>query len=324
MRFTGLLLALLALASSPQPALAQDSAARSYPSKPVRIVLGYSAGGGNDIIVRVLAPHLQEGLKQPVVVENRPGAQGIIANEQVAKSAPDGYTLLMGPSGPMTMNPGIYAKLPYDSLRDYAPITMIASFPLILVVDPALPMTTVKQLIAYAKAEPQKANYGASAAPFQLATELFNQKTGTKFQYIPYKGSGESVNAVMSGQVTLTIADPPPVVGPLKGGRVRALAITSAKRHPAFPDVPTMKEAGVDIEVMLWTAFLAPARTPAAIVSRIRDEVARVVKLPEVRERFAAMGLDAVANSPEEFRRIMAADIAKWTAVAKAANIKAE
>ncbi len=319
MNLTGPLLGLLVAISAPF-ALAQD-----YPSKPIRIVVGYAAGGGNDIIVRVLAPHMQEGFRQPVVVENRPGAQGIIANELVAKAAPDGYTLLMGPSGPMTMNPGLYAKLPYDSLRDYAPITMIGSFPLILAVGRDLPVKDVKELVAYAKANPQKANYGASAAPFQLAAELFNQRTGTKFQHIPYKSSGESVNAVISGQVTMTIADPPPVVGPLKGGRVRGLAVTSAKRHPAFPDLPTLAEAGVkDIEVMLWTAFLAPAGTPPPVVTRIRDEVARVVKLPDVRERFAGMGIDPVANSPEEFRRIMAADIAKWTAVAKAANIKAE
>jgi tripartite-type tricarboxylate transporter receptor subunit TctC len=319
MNLTGPLLGLLVAVSAPS-ALAQD-----YPSKPIRIVVGYAAGGGNDIIVRVLAPHMQEGFRQPVVVENRPGAQGIIANELVAKAAPDGYTLLMGPSGPMTMNPGLYAKLPYDSLRDYAPITMIGSFPLILAVNRDLPVKDVKDLVAYAKANPQKANYGASAAPFQLAAELFNQRTGTKFQFIPYKSSGESVNAVVSGQVTMTIADPPPVVGPLKGGRVRGLAVTSARRHPAFPDLPTLAEAGVkDIEVMLWTAFLAPAGTPAPVVKRIRDEVARVVKLPDVRERFAGMGIDPVANSPEEFRRIMAADIAKWTAVAKAANIKAE
>ena len=324
MKATGLLLGLLVVVSGAAPplALAQEG---NFPTKAVRIVVGYSAGGGNDIIVRVLAPHMQEGLRQPVVVENRPGAQGIIACELVAKSPPDGYTLLMGPSGPMTMNPGIYPKLPYDSLRDFAPITMIGSFPLILVVDPALPVKTVKQLIAHAKSTPQKANYGASAAPFQLAAELFNQRTGTKFQYIPYKSSGESVNAVVSGQVTMTISDPPPVVGPLKGGRVRGLAITSAKRHPAFPDLPTLAEAGgPEIEVMLWTAFLAPAGTPAAVVRRIRDEVVRVVTLPEVRERFAGMGIDPVANTPEEFRRIMAADITKWTAVAKAAKIKPE
>ena len=320
MKLTGLLLGLLVSIS----ALAQEDAVRSYPSKPIHIVVGYSAGGGNDIIVRVLAPHMQEGLKQPVVVENRPGAQGIIANELVAKSAPDGYTLLMGPSGPMTMNPAIYGKLPYDSLRDYAPITMIGSFPLILVVNPELPARTVKELIAYAKAHPEKANYGASAAPFQLASELFNLKTGTRFQHIPYKGSGDSVNAVVSGQVTMTIADTAPVVGPLKGARVRGLAVTSPQRHPAFPDLPTLMESGVDIEVVLWTAFLAPAKTPAAVVGRIRDEVVRVVKIPQVEERLSQMGIDPVANTPDQFRRIMAQDIAKWTAVAKAANIKAE
>ncbi|HZR69526.1 MAG TPA: tripartite tricarboxylate transporter substrate binding protein [Burkholderiales bacterium] len=320
MKLTGLLLGLLVSIS----ALAQEDAVRSYPSKPIHIVVGYSAGGGNDIIVRVLAPHMQEGLRQPVVVENRPGAQGIIANELVAKSAPDGYTLLMGPSGPMTMNPAIYEKLPYDSLRDYAPITMIGSFPLILVVNPELPARTVKELIGYAKAHPEKANYGASAAPFQLASELFNLKTGTKFQHIPYKGSGDSVNAVVSGQVTMTIADTAPVVGPLKGARVRGLAVTSPQRHPAFPDLPTLMESGVDIEVVLWTAFLAPAKTPAAVVSRIRDEVVRVVKIPQVEERLSQMGIDPVANTPDQFRRIMAQDIAKWTAVAKAAHIKAE
>ena len=320
MKLTGLLLGLLVSIS----ALAQEDAVRSYPSKPIHIVVGYSAGGGNDIIVRVLAPHMQEGLRQPVVVENRPGAQGIIANELVAKAAPDGYTLLMGPSGPMTMNPAIYEKLPYDSLRDYAPITMIGSFPLILVVNPELPARTVKELIGYAKAHPEKANYGASAAPFQLASELFNLKTGTKFQHIPYKGSGDSVNAVVSGQVTMTIADTAPVVGPLKGARVRGLAVTSPQRHPAFPDLPTLMESGVDIEVVLWTAFLAPAKTPAAVVSRIRDEVVRVVKIPQVEERLSQMGIDPVANTPDQFRRIMAQDIAKWTAVAKAAHIKAE
>jgi tripartite-type tricarboxylate transporter receptor subunit TctC len=326
MKGTGLLLGLLVAVSAGglPTAQGQDNAVRNYPSKPVRIIVGYSAGGGNDIVVRVLAPHLSEGLRQSVLVENRPGAQGIIACEVVAKSPPDGYTILMGPSGPMTMNPGLYAKLPYDSLRDFAPITMIGSFPLVLVVNPALPVTTVKELIAYAKASPQKANYGASAAPFQLAAELFNQKTGTKFQHIPYKGSGESVNSVVSGEVTMTIADPPPVVGPLKGGRVRPLAVTSSQRHPAFPGLPTLAEAGIDIDVMLWMAFLAPAGTPPGVVGRLRDEVARVVKLPDVRERFAALGVDPVANSPQQFRRIMAADIAKWTAVAKAANIKAE
>jgi tripartite-type tricarboxylate transporter receptor subunit TctC len=307
------------------PFAAQGDAARSFPTKPVRIVVGYVAGGGNDIIVRILTPRLSEALGQPVIVDNRPGAQSIIAAEIVAKANPDGYTLLMGPSGPMTMNPAIYSKLPYSPLRDFAPITMIGSFPLILVVSPSLPVKSAKDLVDYARARPDKSNYGASAAPFQLSSELFNQKTGTRFQHIPYKGTNESVNAVISGQVTMTITDPAPVVGQMKAGRVRALAVTSAARHPAWPELPTMAEAGIPgIEVVLWTGFLAPAGTPPAVVRRLRDEVARVVRLPDIKERLAVMGIEPSGNTPEDYRRIIASDITKWTGVAKKANIKAD
>jgi len=300
-------------------------AQQDFPNKPVHIIVGYAAGGGNDIIVRVVAPKMSEGLGQPVIIENKPGAQGIISCEYVAKSAPDGYTLLMGPSGPMTMNPAIYSKLPYAPLKDFAPISMIGDFPLILVVSASLPANSVKELIAYAKARPDKVNYAASAAPFQLAAELFNQKTGTKFVHIPYKSSGESVGAVMSGQVTMTIMDPPPAIGPLKGGKVRGLAVTSASRDPSMPDVPTLTEAGVpDVEIRLFTGFLAPAATPSAIVKRLQQELARVVKLPEIKERLDQMAIVPSGNTPEEFRGIIARDIAKWTAVAKAANIKAD
>jgi len=303
------------------PAWAQDN----YPNKPIRIIVGYAAGGGNDIIVRVLSPKMSEGLGQTVIIENKPGAQSIVAAEYVVKAAPDGYTLLMGPTGPIAMNPATYSKLSYSPLRDFVPISMIGSFPLILVVNPALPIRSVNELVDYAKANPDKANYGASAAPFQLAAELLNLRTGTRFAYIPYKGSNESINAVMSGQVTMTISDPPPATGPLKGGRVRGLAITSATRHPAWPELPTLAEAGVPgIEITLWTGFLAPAGTPPAIIRKLQDEVARVVKLPEIRERLAAMAIDPAGNTSEEFARIIAADIDKWTAVAKAANIRAD
>ncbi len=310
------------LASS---AWAQDDPAKNFPAKPIRIIVGYAAGGGNDIVMRIVAPKMAEGLGQPVIVENKPGAQSIVAAEYVAKATPDGYTLLMGASGPIAMNPATYSRLPYSPLRDFAPISMIGSFPLILVVNPALPIRSVKELVDYAKANPDKANYGASAAPFQLASELLNLRTGARFAYIPYKGSNESTNAVMSGQVTMTIADPPPVTGPLAGGRVRGLAITSAARHPAWPDLPTLAEAGVpDIEIVLWSGLLAPAGTPAAIVKKLQNEVARVVRLAEIRERLAGLAIDPVGNSSEEFARIIAADIVKWTAVAKAANIKAD
>jgi tripartite-type tricarboxylate transporter receptor subunit TctC len=231
----------------------------------------------------------------------------------------------MGPSGPMTMNPALYSKLPYDPLKDFAPISMIGDFPLILVVSASLPVNSVKELVAYAKSRPDQVNYAASAAPFQLAAELFNQKTGTKFVHIPYKSSGESVGAVMSGQVTMTIMDPPPAIGPLKGGKLRGLAVTGAARDPNWPEVPTLAEAGVpDVEIRLFTGFLAPAATPPAIVKRLQEEVARVVRLPEIRERLDQMAIVPSGNTPEEFRRIIARDIAKWTAVAKAANIKAD
>ena len=301
---------------------ASVGAQESYPGKPVRIIVGYSAGGGNDLIVRVMAPRLSEGLGQPIIIENKPGAQAIIACEYVAKASPDGYTILMGPTGPMAMNPATYSKLPYSPQRDFAPISQIGQFPLIVAVGASLPVRSVKELIEYAKTNPTKVNYAASAAAFQIATELFKQKTGTDFVHIPYKGSGESVQAVIAGQVTMTIVDPPPVSGPLRAGTARGLAITSAQRHPSWPDLPTLAEQGIDVEVGLWTAFFAPARTPPAIVARLQKEVARVVRLPDVREGLARLGVDPVGGSPEELGRVLAHDIEKWTAVARAANIR--
>jgi tripartite-type tricarboxylate transporter receptor subunit TctC len=298
-------------------ALAQEA----YPAKPIRVLVGYAAGGGNDIIVRVMTPELSKGLGQTVVVENKPGAQGIIAAEVAAKASPDGYTLLMGPSGPMTINPATYSKLPYSPTRDFAPISMICSFPLIVTVSASSPVRSVKELVDYARANPGKANYASSAGIFQIATELFKQKTGTAIEMIPYKSSGESVQAVLAGQVLMTIVDPPPATGPMKAGTLRALAVTSAKRHPSWPALPTMVESGVDVEVPVWTAFFAPAKTPPAIVARLQKEVARVVHTPEVRERFATMGLEPVGGSSEDLGRQVARDIEKWTGVAKAANI---
>jgi len=320
--FPGVLGVILALLL-PALAQAQDDPARSFPGKPIRIIVGYSAGGGNDIVARVIGAKMAEGLGQPVIIENKPGAQSIVAAEFVAKSTPDGYTILMGPSGPMTMNPATYSKLPYSPLNDFVPVSMIGSFPLILVVNPSLPVQSAKDLVEYAKARAGNVNYSASAGPFQFASELFNLKNGTKFALIPYKGSGDSINAVMSEQVTMTITDPPPVVGALRGGKVRGLAITSAARHPAFPDIPTMAEAGMaDMEITIWMALFVPARTPAGIVRKLQDEVQRVVRTPEIRERFATMMVDPVGNTSEELGRIVAADIARWTAVARSANIK--
>jgi tripartite-type tricarboxylate transporter receptor subunit TctC len=306
-------------------AVALPAAAQDYPTKPIRIIVGYAAGGGNDLIVRVMSQRMSEGLGQPVIVENKPGAQAIIATETVAKAPADGYTILMGPTGPMSMNPATYAKLPYDSIRDFAPISTIGQFPLLVVVSAQSTLHSVKDLIDYAKKNPGKANYGSSAAAFQIATELFKQRTGTEFVHIPYKSSGESVNAVVAGQVTMTICDPPPASGPLRGGTARALAVTSNERHPSWPDLPTLKEAGVpDVEVWLWTAFFAPAKTPPAIVARLQKETARVVRLPDVAAGLAKLGVDPLGGTSQELAQRLARDLAKWTAVAKAANIRNE
>jgi tripartite-type tricarboxylate transporter receptor subunit TctC len=201
---------------------------------------------------------------------------------------------------------------------------MICQFPLILGVSAKSPFKTVAELVQHARANPDAVNYAASAAPFQMSSELFNQQAGTKFAYIPYKGSGDSVAAVISGQITMTISDPPPIVGQIKGGTIRPLAVTSAQRHPQFPDVPTLVESGFpDLVVGIWTGLVAPAATPMPIVRRLQQELAKAVRSNEVRERFAQMILDPVGNTSEEFGKIIASDIQRWTAVARAANIKA-
>ena len=304
---------------------AQTGATQNYPSKPIRIIVGFSAGGGNDILARLVGQKLSESLHQPVIVENKPGAGAMIATEYVAKATPDGYTVLMGASGAMTVNPAVYTKISYDTLRDFRPIAMIASFPLFLVVSPSLPIASVAELVAYAKANPQKSNYAASSAAFQLATELFKLKTGAPMEYIAYKGSNDSVMAVIGGEVLLTIADATPVSGQLQAKQIRALSVTSEKPNAEFPEVPTMAEAGVaDMNVELWSGFFVPAGTPDAIVEKLQDEVRRIIALPDIRERMKALVVDPGGTGSAEFARIIASDISRWTAVAQAAHVKIE
>ena len=299
--------------------------AQAYPNKPIRIVIGYSAGGGNDIIARIVAAKLQEKLGQPIVVDNKPGAQSIVACELVAKAAPDGYTLLMAPSGPMTINPAIYAKLPYAPEKDFAPISLLAEFPLLLVVGADQPVKSVRELIDYGRAHPDKANYASSAAPLQLAAELFNQRTGSKFQHIPYRGSGEVVQAITSGQVLMAFVDPGPIAGPLAAGKLRALAVTADRPDPGFPGVPTVADAGVpDILVSLWTGLAAPAGTPQEIVAVLQKAIAETVAVPEVQAAFKAIAVNPLSSTPDEYRALIAKDTVRWKAVASAANIKLE
>jgi tripartite-type tricarboxylate transporter receptor subunit TctC len=242
----------------------------------------------------------------------------------VAKAAPDGYTLLMGASGPIVFNPALYSKLPYSPTRDLTPVSMIGSFPLILVVQGSAPQRTVKELAAYTQANPDKANYGASAASFQLATELLKSKTGIRAEHIPYKGSADSVSAVVAGQVLMTLVDSGPAAGPIKGGLLRGLAVTSNKRMAALPEIPTMAEQGIDLQITLWSGLLAPAGTPPAIVNKLQAEVARIVRLSDVRERMAQLGIEVEGGTAEEFAKVIATEIPLWAALAKANNIKAD
>jgi len=318
----GLGLAALAAAAIATSASAQENPA-NYPTRPIHIVVGFTAGGGNDIIARIFGQKLSEDLGQPVIIENRPGAGAIVATEHVAKSAPDGYTLLVGPSG-MAINAAVYAKLPYDAIGDFVAVSELASFPLILIVNASSPIKSVAELVAYAKANPDKANYSSSSASFQLVTELFKQKTGAPLQVISYKGANDSVMAVISGQVTATIADAGPVTSQVKGGQVRALAVASTARTADLPDVPTLREAGVDVDADLWSGVFAPKNTPPAIVIKLQDELMRIARLPDVIAHLKPLGIVPVGNSSEEFAKILASDIARWTAVAKAGNIRIE
>jgi tripartite-type tricarboxylate transporter receptor subunit TctC len=304
------------------PLHAQSAA--GYPNKPIKIVVGYSPGGANDILARLVAQKMSETFAQQVVVENRPSTAAIIGTEAVAKAAPDGYTLLMGASGPIVFNPALYSKLPYSPTRDLAPVSIVGSFPLILVVQGQGSLRGLKDLVDFSKQHPDKSNYGSSAASFQLATELLKSKTGIVGEHIPYKGSAESVNAVAAGQVLMTLVDSGPATGPIKGGLLRALAVTSGKRMPQLPDVPTMAEQGVDLQITLWSGLLAPAGTPSAIVQKLQAEVARIVKLPDVRERMAQLGIEPEGTTTEEFARVIASEIPQWTAVARDHQIKAD
>ena len=305
------------------PLVGAARAQTTWPTKPIRLVVGYSAGGGNDLIARIVAAKLQDKLGQPIVVDNKPGAQSIVAAEIVAKAAPDGYTLLVAPSGPMTINPAVYSKLPYSPQKDFVPISLLAEFPLLLVVSADTAVKNVKELIEYGKANPKLANYASSATPFQLAAELFNQSTGSAFQHIPYKGSGDVVQAVMSGQVLMAFVDSGPVAGPLKAGRLRALGITTAKRPLNFPDIPTLAEQGFpDMEIVLWTGLVAPVGTPNEIVDRLQDAIADTLNMPAVESALDAISVDPRSTTSAEFRELIKNDSARWKAVADKANIK--
>ncbi len=305
-------------------ALAQ---APAYPSKPIRLVVPFPPGGATDILAREVAQKLTEAWGQSVVVDNRPGAGGNIGAELVARAAPDGYTLLMGTVGTHAINASLYAKLPYDHVKDFAPVILVAGVPNVLVVNPALPVNTVAELIAYAKANPGKLNFASSGngTSIHLSGELFKVMAGVQMTHVPYKGSAPAVADLISGQVQLMFDNLPPSLPQIKAGKLRALAVTSATRAPALPDVPTIAEAGLPgFEASSWFGVLAPAGTPPAIVARLNAEIAKWLASPEAREKLSKQGANAAGGSPEDFAKHIAAETTKWAKVVKDSGAKVD
>ena len=320
-RALGLAAAFALLAVTAWPATAQAP----YPNRTIKIVVGFAAGGGNDIIARIVGQKLQESLGQTVIIENKVGAGGRLAAEMVMNSPPDGYTLLVGAAGAMSIIPAISVKPPYHGAKDFTPLSMMAAFPLILVVYPSHPAKNVQELIAWMKANPDKSNYGTSSPAFTLATELFKLKTGTPGTPIPYKSSNESLVSVIGEQSLLTISDPPPTTPLVKGGQVRALAVLAKTRSEELPDVPTMTEAGVpDVNVSLWSGMFAPANTPPDIVKKLEGEFMKIMRMPDVQAKFKAMATPTVGGTSAEFIRVIEEETKMWSDVGRAANVKLE
>jgi tripartite-type tricarboxylate transporter receptor subunit TctC len=310
-----LLLALCAAASS----------AQNYPNRAVRVLVGFPPGGGTDILARVLTPQLSAQLGQPFVVENRPGATTNIASDLVAKSAADGYTLLFTTSS-LAINASLYKNLTYDALRDFAPVSVFAESPNLLVAHSSAG-ANVKELLAQAKAKPGAMNYSSagSGTSQHLAGELFKARTGVNIAHIPYKGTAASLTAVIAGEVQFSFANVPAILGHVRSGRIRALAVLAPKRSELMPEVPTMEEAGVkDVIVPVWYALLAPAATPREIVKTLNDATVRAARSPELKQKLVEQGADPVGNSSEEFSKMLREEVARWAEIVKVSGAKAE
>jgi tripartite-type tricarboxylate transporter receptor subunit TctC len=298
----------------------------AYPTKPIRLIVPSVAGGGTDISARLIAPRLSEYLGQQVVVENRAGAAMMIGGEAVARAAPDGYTLLMGIST-LTINPSIHPKMPYDTVRDFAPVSLAVTLPNVLVTHPSLPVKTVRELIVFARSRPGQLNYGSAGvgSSLHLSMELFLSMTKLRMVHIPYKGSAPALVDMLAGQIVVMTGTMITVIPHIRGGRLRALGVTSATRSQVAPDVPSIAEAGVPgYESVQWYGVLAPAGTPREVITRIHEGVVRALQDATVRKRFLDDGVEPVGSSPEEFAALIRADMAKWAKVVKDAGIKAE
>ena len=321
-RLLGLALtSLLLLGSAMAPARAQAD----FPNRPIRLVVGFAAGGGNDIFARLVADKASQILNQTVIVENKPGAGGRLAPEYVLQQSADGYTLFLGPSGAMAVAAAIYPDLKYSPTKDFIPLAMIANFPLIMVIGEDNPSANVKEFVDWMKQHPDKANYASSSPAFTITAELLKLKSGMPGTMIPYKSSNEMNMSVIQGQSAMTIADGPPTIPQVKAGKVKAIAVTGKARSDELPDVPSMAEAGYpEVDVHLWSGIFAASATPPAIVAKLQKAFAEAIADPGVSGKLKAMAVNPGGATPEEFKKIIAADIVKFGDVVKAANLKFE
>ena len=299
--------------------------AQTYPSKPIRIIVAYTPAGTTDILARVVGQKMSESFGQPVIVDNRPGVNGNIGTDVAAKATADGHTLLMVTAGTHGINPSLYRKLPWDAVKDFAPISLVANVPNILVVNNSVPVKSVKDFIAHLKASPDKFNYGTpgNGSSGHLSMEMFKAMTGTRIQHIPYKGSAGVLADVIGGQIAATIDNLPPYLPQVKSGKIRGLAVTSIKRSPVVPDIPTIAETAVTgYSAGSWFGLVAPAGTPKPVIDKLALETQRILKLPDVAERVAGLGAEAAGGTPEQFAGHIKTEIAKWAKVIKDANVE--
>jgi tripartite-type tricarboxylate transporter receptor subunit TctC len=321
-RKRGLVLVLLGCA-----AWVSYASAQTYPLKPIRIVAPFAPGSTIDIIGRIIAPKLAEAMGQPVLVENRPGAGGMIGMDAVAKAAPDGHMLVIGALGPLAMNPALYPKTPFDPVRDFAAVTLLATGPVVIAVHPSVPAKTVKDLVELAKKNPGKLNFGSPGVGTSphLTGELFKLLTGTNIVHVPYKGNAEALTDLIGGQVGIVFTGVPPVVPLAKAGRVRLIATTGRQRIPGLPNVPTMAEAGLPgAQVLIWYGVVAPSATPKDVIVRLNREITRIMAMPDIREKFSQQGIDPETSTPEQFAKLIREEYARWTKVIRTSGIKVE
>ena len=308
---------LVALSFSTAPLSAY---AQAYPAKPIKFVVPYPPGGASDVTARILGQKLSEAYGQPVIIENRPGANGNIALDAVAKSAPDGYTILMGNVGPNAINAGLYKSLPFDPIASFAPITLTSTVPIVLLVNPSLPVKNAKELIAYIKANPGKTNFasGGNGSATHLTAEMFKSMAGLDIQHVPYKGDAAAMMALMGGDATMTFATIVAATPQIKGGRVRAIGIAANKRAASFPDVPSISDSGLPgFESTSWGGVLAPSGTPPEIIASLNSQIVKILRMPDVKEKITGLGADIVGSSSAEFADYLKAEISKWSGVIK-------